>query len=126
MSESTWPKKVGVLDKRVCDILGLTISPGTPILMGLTNVEHMKSSHPEDFEKYFSELENILAKPDYLNQHPKDGSIQYIKVFDAHVMAVVRVSSTGVFFARSIFEMSDQKLQTYRKKNLLKKYHVDD
>ena len=126
MSEFTRPRKVGVIDQRVCDVLGLTISPGTPILMGPTNVEHMKSSHPEDFEKYFSELENILARPDYLNQHPKDGSIQYIKVFDAHVMAVVRVSSTGVFFARSIFEMSNQKLETYRKKNLLKEYSQDD
>lgn len=122
MGEMERPKKVGVIDQRVCDVLGLSIKPGKPILMGQTNVEHMKSTHPEDFAKYFCELENILAEPDYLNLHPKDGSIQYIKVFDAHVMAVVRVSSKGSFFARSIFEMTEQKVKTYRKKNLLKKY----
>lgn len=126
MGESKRLKRVGEIDQRVCEVLGLSIIPGTPILLGPTNVEHMKSSHPEDFAKYFCKLENILADPDFLNLHPKDGSIQYIKIFDAHVMAVVRVSSKGTFFARSIFEMSDQKIETYRQKNLLKKYHQDE
>lgn len=115
-------KQVGVITQRVCDLLGVNITPGTPILIGSTNIDHMKSTHPADFAKYFSELENILANPDYLNLHPKDGSIQYVKVFDAHVMVGVRISSKGALFARTIFEMSEQKVETYNKKGLLKKY----
>lgn len=126
MGEIERPKKVGEIDQRVCEVLGLTITPGTPILLGSTNVEHMKSTHPKDFIKYFCELKSILAEPDYLNLHPKDGSIQYIKIFEAHVMAVVRVSSKGTFFARSIFEMTEQKVETYRRKNLLKRYRQDN
>jgi hypothetical protein len=122
MEEIKKPIKVGEIDKRVCELLGLSIEPGTPIFIGPTNIKHMKDSHPEDFIKYFGELKNILAEPDYLNQHPKDGSIQYIKMLEAHVMAVVRVSSKGTYFARSIYEMSENKLETYRKKKLLKKY----
>lgn len=116
------PKVVGQINQRVIDVLGISVASGTPIFLGETNIEHMKSEHKEDFEKYFPELENILANPDYLNLHPRDGSIQYIKVFDAHVMVGVRVSSKGTLFARTIFEMSEQKVETYSKKNLLKKY----
>lgn len=117
------PKMVGKITQRVIDILGVTnISANTPILLGPTNIDHMKNTHKDDFEKYFPELENILASPDYVNLHPLDGSIQYIKVFAAHVMVGVRVSSKGTVFARTIFEMSEQKVETYRNKNLLKKY----
>lgn len=116
-------KVVGTINERVVNLLGLSIEPGTPILIGPTNIEHMKKTHSEDFKKYFGELENILNSPDFVSKHPIDGSIQYIKVYDEHVLVGVRLSSTGKPFARTLFTMTENKLKKYREKNALKKYN---
>jgi len=116
------PRSVGKINQKVIDILGLSIKADTAILLGESNIEHMKSQHPVDFEKYFDKLEDILATPDYVAKHPNDGSIQYIKTFEAHVLIGVRVSRKGALFARTIFEMSAEKVERYRKRDALKKY----
>lgn len=43
---------MGVIDEKVIELLHLTIKPGTQILLGKSNIEHMKTSHPEDYYKY--------------------------------------------------------------------------
>jgi hypothetical protein len=83
----------------------------------------MKSEHPDDFKKYFNQLKNILLAPDYIAKHPKKPSIEYIKLFydedkEDYVLAAVRASSRGVFYARSLFIMSDEKVEKYRKKSV--------
>ena len=89
-------RQVGTIDKKTIELLGLSIAPDTPILLGESNINHMKESHPEDYEKYFSGLEAILATPDYVNLNPRDGSIKYIKTIDEHVVVGVRVSTKGL------------------------------
>ncbi|MCL5289689.1 MAG: PBECR2 nuclease fold domain-containing protein [Bacillota bacterium] len=116
------PRIVGKIDQRIIDLLELSIPVDTPIFLGKTNIDHMHKEHPEDYKKYFSELGNIIASPDYVTKHPKKDSIEYIKVFDGYVLVAVRISNKGKLFAKTIFKMSNEKIEKYQKKNVLKKY----
>lgn len=113
---------VGNINQRVISLLGLDIAVDTPIFLGDSNIEHMKNEHPEDYEKYFHELQNILMTPDYVALHPKDNSTQYFKRFDVYVVVAVRVSKKGIYFARSIYEIPDRRFENYKRAGTLKKY----
>jgi hypothetical protein len=119
------PEKVGQIKDIVISILNLSLGPNTPILLGETNLEHMKSEHPEDFEKYGSKLGEILQNPDYVAKHPRKDSIEYIKKYydedkGDYVLVAVRASKTGIYYARTLFVMGDEKVSKYNKKNALK------
>jgi len=116
---------VGEMEIRVIDILNLSISEGTKILLGPSNIEHMKSEHPEDFEKYGDKLEEILSSPDYVAKHPKKDSIEYIKVYDGHVLVAVRISKGGKLYARTLFTMDPSKVERYKQKGALMPYKKD-
>lgn len=103
---------IGQIDQSVIDLLGLPVSEGSPIIIGPLNEKHMIDEHPENYIKYFGEIGNILEKPDYVIPH-KDGSLQYVKVFDEHVLVAVRLSSKGVYFARSLYVMSPEKVNRW-------------
>lgn len=118
-------RKVGTISQKVIDKLGIPLTPGTPINLGPTNIEHMQREHPTDFEKYYCELENILANPHYVIPDPKQGSLQYIRILDAHVMVVVRVSGKGVYFSRSIYKMGSEKVERWERMGLFEKYQIE-
>ncbi|MCX8002613.1 MAG: PBECR2 nuclease fold domain-containing protein [Anoxybacillus mongoliensis] len=124
------PKTVGVINQQVIQKLGLHITENTPIMLGKTNIEHMKSEHPNDFRKYFKYLPDILSAPDYIAKHPNKTSIEYIKTFydedkKDYVLVAVRASNNNVFYARSLFVMSDEKIEKYRRKGALIKYEKE-
>lgn len=119
------PEKIGEIKEVVITVLNLSLNPDTPIFVGETNIEHMKSEHPEDFEKYGGKLAEILENPDYVAKHPKKDSIEYIKVFydeekDDHVLVAVRASKTGIYYARTLFVMGTEKVEKYTNKGALK------
>lgn len=119
------PEKIGEVNEIVISVLNLSLDPDTPIFVGETNLEHMKSEHPEDFEKYGGKLAEILESPDYVAKHPKKDSIEYIKKFydeekDDYVLVAVRASKIGIYYARTLFVMGDEKVKKYSKKNALK------
>jgi len=115
-------RQVGTIDEKTITLLGLNVAPGAPILLGESNIAHMKESHPEAYEKYFSSLEEILAAPDYVNLNPRDGSIKYIKTIDEHVVVGVRVSTMGKAFARTIFIIEEWKFKQYADGGYLKEH----
>ncbi|RFB11471.1 transposase [Bacillus sp. HNG] len=125
------PRKIGVLDEVVVTVLNLSLEPNTPIYISDTNIEHMKDEHPEDFEKYGDKISDILSEPDYIAEHPNNGSIQYIKVFideetQERVLVAVRSSKRGILFARSLFVMSDAKIKSYEKRGAFKEYKKEE
>jgi hypothetical protein len=119
-------QKVGELTQQVIDTLGLSMIVGTPILCGLANKNHMQNEHPEDFEKYGSKLNEIIASPSYICNHPNKPSIEYVKIFkdenNDHVLAAVRTSGKGVLFARTPFVMDPTKVQSYKNKGAFNTY----
>jgi hypothetical protein len=114
------PRQVGVIEQRIIDLLGLKVTAGTIILLGESNEVHMATEHPKAYAKYFPELENILRDPDYVTINPGDESIRYIKLLDTHVHVGVRISVSGTYFARTLFEFPDHKIAQYKARGQLK------
>jgi len=118
------PAKVGELTQAIIDTLGLDIEPGKDILLGETNVLHMRTRHAEDYACYGSFLPLILAKPDYVGLNAKDASIEYVKEFweqDEYVKVAVRVSLSGCLFARSLYVLNKRKVKSFIRNGTLKK-----
>lgn len=74
-------KQIGTFSSDVIQLLNLNISPGTPIYIGESNIEHIKKRHPYEYEKYFCDIEDILKNPDYVGQNPH-GLYLFSKVID--------------------------------------------
>jgi hypothetical protein len=125
------PEKVGKLDEVVIKILNLSVKPNTPILIGEQNIQHMMDKHPEDFAKYGGKIADILENPDFIAKHPKKDSIEYIKVYydeekDERVLVAVRATTKGIHFARTLFVMSDEKVEKYKEKGAFHEYKYDE
>lgn len=119
------PHIVGKLDKRVIELLGISAVPNTPILIGMTNQTHMKSKHPNDYKKYYNSISNIIKKPDYIRQNPKDNSIEYVKEFKINgefVKVAIRVSSSNQWYVRSLYTLNNNRVRNYIAKGSLIKY----
>ncbi|WP_418626770.1 PBECR3 domain-containing polyvalent protein [Anaerosinus sp.] len=117
------PKQIGFISENVINALNLSIPKNTPILLGNTNISHMKSQHPNDFNKYFPYISDILDNPDYVGQNPTDDSIEYVKEFtidNDYVKVAVRISNKGTLFARSIYTLQHNRVMNFIQKGTLK------
>ena len=119
-------KPIGCFSPKVIDLLGLSVTAGTPIFIGKTNIDHMKASHPDDFDKYFPCMEDILENPDWVIPDPEGGGIQFIKQMDFRVIVAVRASGSGAFYARTIFVMFKPKIDKYAARGLFDRYRVKE
>lgn len=120
---------IGVLTKKVIDILSLDFPEGTKILFGDTNKTHIKDTHPDDYMKYGKKIAEIIEYPTFICKHPENKSIEYIKIFkdsnnenDEYVLVAVRSTASGILFARTLFVMAEEKILKYKDKNALIPY----
>lgn len=70
-------------------------------------------------------LKDIVQKPTYVAKNPKQGSIEYIKEYSIDnnfVLVAVRTTQAGKMFARTLFVMTERKINTYLKNGYAKKY----
>lgn len=104
---------IGYLSQDVINMLKLTLPAGLPIMIGDGNIQHMQDSHPDDYEAYGAFVEEIIAAPDFVTVNPGDGSIRYIKKISEIVHVGVRASGNGKLFARTVFKITEEKLQLY-------------
>lgn len=117
-------KRIGFFSSNVIRTLGLDIPAGTPIYIADSNIEHMKTSHPEDYEKYGNELQNIIANPDYVGKNTKDDSIEFTKEYiinGEYVKVAVRVSTQNIYYARSMYVLNPNRVKNFIEKGTLKK-----
>lgn len=117
--------KIGVIKKRVIDLTGLDIPANTPIYIGDSNISHMEKSHPDDYKKYRDKIKEILDTPTYIGVNPKDGSIEYVKEYlidNEFVKVAVRVSTNGIYFARTLYVLNNGRVDRFIRKGTLKKY----
>lgn len=122
--KNTQNNKVGTLSARVISLLGLSQKQDQAILLGASNITHMKEKHPNDYQKYGKYIPQILSQPDYVGQNPKDGSIEYVKEFKVNndfVKVAVRVSGQGKLYARSLYVLKPSRVQNFIKAGTLKK-----
>ena len=118
-------RQIGKVNKKVIQLLGLEYDEELPIILGDTNIEHMKRQHPEDYNKYGKDIKKIINNPTYVAKNPNQGSIEYIKEYkidNEFVLVAVRISSKGTMFAKTLFTMTERKKDIYLKKGYAKKY----
>ena len=117
-------KEIGKVTKEIIDTLKLKYTEEKPIFIGESNIEHIKNEHPEDFEKYGFDIENIIANPTYLARNEKKQSIEFIKKYrieNEYVLVAVRVSTKGTHFVRTMYVMANEKVKKYFGHNYFKK-----
>lgn len=118
-------KQIGKVSKKVIEILNLEYEKEFPIFLGNSNIEHMKRQHPEDYEKYGQDISEIIKNPTYVARNPNQGSIEYIKEYkinNEYVLVAVRISNKGTMFAKTLFKMTERKINIYLKNGYAKKY----
>ena len=74
-------RQIGKVSKKVIELLELEYDEELPIILGDTNIEHMKRQHPIDYDKYGKDIQEIIRKPTYVAKNPNQGSIEYIKEY---------------------------------------------
>jgi hypothetical protein len=115
---------IGKIKKDIIDALGLSVSPGTPILIGQSNITHMMNSHPIDYALFSPYIREILDKPDYVGINPGDNSIEYVKDFSiagVYVKVAVRVAHSGNYYARSLYMLNKERVHNFIANGTLKK-----
>lgn len=119
--QNTW--QIATLEDRVIQALDLNLKAGAPIYVGQKNIEHMNDEHPEHYAKYGDQLAEIISSPTYVSKNPTKGSIEYIKEYtdenNDHVLVAVRATGSGTLFARTLFVMTEEKVDKYRAKGAL-------
>ncbi len=116
-------RKIGCFSEKVIHTLNLDIDVGTPIYIGDTNIEHIISRHPYEYDKYYEDIEYILAEPDFVGINPKDQSIGFVKLYkisDEYIRVAVRVTASNMFFVKTLHLLSTYNAERYIERNTLK------
>lgn len=117
-------KYIGKINKKISTKLNLSELENKSVYIGESNIEHMKNSHPDDFRKYFNCLGEILNDPDYARINKKDSSIELVKKFlinNEYVKLAIRISLTGILYARSLYVLNPQRVERFIEKGTLQK-----
>ena len=120
-------KPIAFISKAVINILGLNISPNTPVFIGETNIEHIKSRHPYEYEKYFPDIGQIIESPDYVGLSPKDNSMLFVKLYEVngeYIRVAVKITSSGRCYAKTLHLLSTCNAERYIEKGTLKKLDI--
>lgn len=117
---------VGTLDQKVIDLLHLNLSPSR-IVLGSDKIEYImkhktKFESEQSFYYHIESIPNIISHPDYIGLHPNGDSIEYIKKIDEIMLVAVRVRTHGQLWVKSVFPITQDKLQKYIDSGTLKKF----
>lgn len=115
-------RKVGYFSKEIVDLLNLDIEYDTPILIGKSNIDHIKNRHPYEYDKYFDSIEDILSSPDYVGRNPKDNSVAYVKEYQLDsefIRVAVRVTPDKKCYAKTLHLLSTCNAERYIQKGTL-------
>ena len=91
------------------------------IFIGGTNKKHIKNKHKQEFDKYIDKLPEIIKEPTYVGVHPKQGGIEFIKEYKENVLVAVRASKNDVLYVRSIYFITQSKIDKYLEEGTIKK-----
>lgn len=119
--------KIGELSKDVIDILNLNLKPQN-INIWSTRIQEHCEKHKNDYSstsaynQAISSIPEILKNPDYIGLH-KNGNIQYVKKLDdISLIGIQIVNGNGNLLFRTIFPITETKLNNSIKSGKLIKY----
>ena len=104
-------------------MLKLDIKANTPIVIGPSNIEHIKNRHPYEYDKYFKDIEEIIASPDYVGVNPKDKSIAFVKEYNVaseFIRVAIRITTNNRCYAKTLHLLSTCNAERYISKGTLK------
>ena len=83
-----------------CDSREVKMYPGA--------ITHIKRRHPENLEKYFYRIPEIISNPDYVGKNPTEpNSVELIKEFDDHVLVAVKLDPSGYIYLSSMYALNN-------------------
>lgn len=115
---------IGYISQTVIETLDLKLEPNTPVFIGKSNIEHIKSRHPYEYDVYYKDIGTIINSPDYAGLNPKDGSILFVKLYKIntnYIRVAVKITSDGKCFARTLHSLSTCNAERYIEKGTLKR-----
>ena len=117
--------KIGELSADVINTLGLDLNPQniyvwTPRIQEHCEKHKLEYSSQESYYSAIKSIPDIIKNPDYVGLHP-NGNLQYIKkIDDISLVGVKLVKQSGLLF-RTIYPITEDKLNYYIKTNKIKK-----
>lgn len=117
-------KKIGELSQKVIDTLNLNMKPQNIYLWGNRIDEHCQKhkdeySSPEAYYEAVQSIPEIIEKPDYVGIH-KNGNIQYVKQYNDISLVDIRIiKSDNSLLFRTIYPISEAKLNNNIKQGKL-------
>lgn len=115
---------VGYISQSVIETLHLKLKPNTPVFIGESNIEHIKSRHPYEYDKYYRDISTIINSPDYVGKNPKDGSLLFVKLYkvqEEYIRVAVKITSDRRCFAKTLHSLSTCNAERYLEKGTLKR-----
>lgn len=117
--------ELGTLDKEIINLLSLNTDE-SKILLSSNTIKHIKKhekdySSYEEFKKCTESAIDIIESPDYVGIHSDGHSIQYIKRISVNILVAVRINNLGKMWVKSIYPITDAKLEGYINSGRLKK-----
>lgn len=116
--ESSKNIKIGELNSEVINLLNLDLKPQNINIWSPRLEEHCLK-HKDDYSSanaYYNAIKSIpqiIKEPDYIGLH-KNGNIQYIKkIDDISVIGIKVVKGKGGLLFRTIFPITESKLNYY-------------
>lgn len=108
--------KIGELNQEVINLLNLNLKPQNINMWSTRISEHCEKhkdeySSPTSYNQAVRSIPTIISEPDYVGLH-KNGNIQYIKQLDDISLVGVQIvkGNSGLLF-RTIFPISEIKLE---------------
>ena len=116
-------EKLGVIGTDIVEKFNLSVSPDTPIYIGLNNRIHMENNHGDIYREYSDCMGEIIKFPDYVGVNPHDSSLEYYKSYGditLHIKLAVRPTKSGVYFAKTMYDINEHSLKSYLEKGRVK------
>ena len=122
--------KIGELSKEVIDTLELDLNPQNINVWSTRIHEHCEKhkneySNPKAYYQAVKSIPFIIKEPDYIGLH-KNGNIQYVKrLDDISLVGVQILKGSGNLLFRTIFPISEIKLENSIKSGKLIPFNKD-
>ncbi len=117
--------KIGELTQATINLLQINETPRN-IKIAYDRIPHC-NIHKNDFkneQSYYKSMESIptiIQNPDYVGYNSNNNSIEYIKRIDELTLVAIRLKLKGDLFLRSVYPISEAKLQNGINQNRIKR-----
>lgn len=124
--------KIGELTSEVIDLLNLDLKPQNINIWGPRLQEHCEKHKDEyssitAYNNAVKSIPKIIQDPDFVGLHKENGNIQYIKKLDDISLIGVKIlKGKGGLLFRTIFPITQDKLEHYIRTNRVIKYKKEE